>query len=123
MVLLGLPAAQDTAAAHRMQRLHGVHCPRLLPLLRPTQPPLLPLLPPLLLPVQFHAQGRAPVFAYSNSFCEGGANGTGLYYLASAADKVFMPPTGMLSLLGFASSQVCVRGLFWGGGLGGHQGG
>lgn len=33
-------------------------------------------------------------------------NGTGLYYLASAADKVFMPPTGMLSLLGFASSQV-----------------
>lgn len=55
---------------------------------------------------QFHAQGRAPVYAYSNSFCEGGSNGTGLYYLASAADKVFMPPTGMLSLLGFASSQV-----------------
>lgn len=51
-------------------------------------------------------QGRAHVFAYSNAFCEGGSNGTGLYYLASAADKVFMPPTGMVSLLGFASSQV-----------------
>lgn len=46
------------------------------------------------------------MFAYSNAFCEGGSNGTGLYYLASAADKVFMPPTGMVSLLGFASSQV-----------------
>jgi hypothetical protein len=60
----------------------------------------------LLLLLQFHAQGRAPVYAYSNAFCEGGSNGTGLYYLASAADKVFMPPTGMVSLLGFASSQV-----------------
>jgi hypothetical protein len=56
--------------------------------------------------LQFHAQGRAPVYAYSNAFCEGGSNGTGLYYLASAADKVFMPPTGMVSLLGFASDQV-----------------
>jgi hypothetical protein len=46
------------------------------------------------------------VYAYSNAFCEGGSNGTGLYYLASAADKVFMPPTGMVSLLGFASDQV-----------------
>lgn len=34
--------------------------------------------------VQFHVAGRAPVFAYSNAFCEGGQNGTGLYYLASA---------------------------------------
>lgn len=56
---------------------------------------------------QFHVQGRAPVYAYSNSLCEGGSNGTGLYYLASAADRVYMPPTGMLALLGFSSSQVC----------------
>jgi hypothetical protein len=73
----------------------------------------------LLLLTQFHAQGRAPVYAYSNAFCEGGSNGTGLYYLASAADKVFMPPTGMVSLLGFASSQVG-----WGPGAGtGVEGG
>jgi hypothetical protein len=51
-------------------------------------------------------KGRAPVLAYSNVFGEGGLNGTGLYYLASAADKVFMPPTGCLSLLGFESTQV-----------------
>jgi hypothetical protein len=56
---------------------------------------------------QFHVKGRAPVFAYSNAFGEGGSNGTGLYYLASAADKVFMPPSGTLSLLGFESTQVC----------------
>jgi hypothetical protein len=35
-------------------------------------------------------------------------NGTGLYYLASAADRVFMPPSGMLSLLGFDTTQVRV---------------
>jgi hypothetical protein len=37
--------------------------------------------------LQVHAKGRAPVFAYSNVFGEGGMNGTGVYYLASAADK------------------------------------
>ncbi|WIA17943.1 hypothetical protein OEZ85_009435 [Tetradesmus obliquus] len=64
-----------------------------------------------LLDFRVHAKGRAPVFAYSNVFGEGGMNGTGVYYLASAADKVFMPPTSMLSLLGFESTQVFVRGL------------
>jgi hypothetical protein len=38
--------------------------------------------------LQVHAKGRAPVFAYSNVFGEGGMNGTGVYYLASAAEKV-----------------------------------
>lgn len=61
---------------------------------------------PVCHPLQFHAKSRAPVFAYSNTFGEGGMNATGLYYLASAADKVFMPPTSCLSLLGFESTQV-----------------
>eukprot|EP00878_Enallax_costatus_P020111 GHUV01021243.1.p1 GENE.GHUV01021243.1~~GHUV01021243.1.p1 ORF type:complete len:232 (+),score=82.82 GHUV01021243.1:291-986(+) len=64
-----------------------------------------------LLDFRFTAKGRAPIYAYSNTFGEGGLNATGLYYLASAADKVYMPPTSCLSLLGFESTQVFVRGL------------
>jgi hypothetical protein len=36
---------------------------------------------------QFHVAGRAPVYTYSNAFCEGGQNGTGVYYLASAGRR------------------------------------
>ncbi|KAF8062053.1 sppA [Scenedesmus sp. PABB004] len=64
-----------------------------------------------LLDFRFHTRGRAPIYAYSNAFGEGGTNGTAVFYLASAADKVFMPPTSVLSLLGFESTQVFVRGL------------
>ena len=65
-----------------------------------------------LLDFKAHGQGRgAATYAYSNTFGEGGMNGTAVYYLASVFDKVYVPPTGLVSLLGFESSQVGFRGM------------
>jgi hypothetical protein len=57
---------------------------------------------------QAKAGGRAPLMAYSNAFGEGGSNATAVYFLASAFDGVYTPPTSMVSLLGFEASQVGV---------------
>lgn len=55
---------------------------------------------------QAAARDRAPALAYTNVFGEGGSNGTALYYLASAFDGVYMPPTGCVSFLGVEATQV-----------------
>lgn len=101
-----MPTMHKTQCAHLCRpSAVSVHNPR--PLKRCPTTPFVPAADTLLHPCpQFTAKGRAPVFAYSNAFGEGGLNGTGLYYVATAADKVFMAPSGMLSLLGFESTQV-----------------
>ncbi|MEZ4826746.1 MAG: signal peptide peptidase SppA [Bacteroidia bacterium] len=46
------------------------------------------------------------VYAYAEMFSENS------YYLASTADKLYMPPTGMLEFNGFASTPMFYTGLF-----------
>ena len=41
-----------------------------------------------------------PTVAYSDSFGEGGSNGTLSYYLASAFDQIYVQETGLVSFTG-----------------------
>ncbi|KIY94877.1 signal peptide peptidase SppA, 67K type [Monoraphidium neglectum] len=64
-----------------------------------------------LIDFRLHSRGRAPAVAYSNSIGEGGANATAVAYLASAFDRAYVAPTGMVSLLGFDGSLVFYKRL------------
>ena len=57
----------------------------------------------------FRAQGK-PVTAFAETFGEAG-NGTLHYFLASAADEVWMQPSGDLGITGFALQQPFLRPL------------
>lgn len=50
--------------------------------------------------------------AYSDCFGEGGSNATAAYLLASAFDKVYTAPAGMLALNGLATTTIFLRQLF-----------
>lgn len=56
--------------------------------------------------------GRATTVAFADAFGEAGANGTITYYLAAAFERVFMQPSGLLSMSGLASSTPFLRALF-----------
>ena len=56
------------------------------------------------------AGGRAATVAYADVFGEGGAGGTGAFYLATAFDTVLMQPGGTLSVTGLAMQGVHARG-------------
>jgi signal peptide peptidase SppA len=60
--------------------------------------------------------GPVPLVAFAQDYGEGGQNGTLQYLLASAHDRVYVAPGGLVSLLGFSSTQVFVRPLLdrWG---------
>ncbi|CAL5221921.1 g4192 [Coccomyxa viridis] len=57
-------------------------------------------------------QGRLPTVAYADAFGAAGAGGTLTYYLATAFDKVYMQPSGLLSISGLASSTPFLRDFF-----------
>jgi len=56
--------------------------------------------------------GRAATVAFADAFGEAGANGTITYYLATAFERVYMQPSGLLSVSGLASSTPFLRALF-----------
>ncbi|KAI8464184.1 MAG: peptidase family S49-domain-containing protein [Monoraphidium minutum] len=58
-----------------------------------------------------HAGARAPAVAFSNSLGEGGTNATAMVYLASAFDRAYVAPTGMVSLLGFGGPALFYKRL------------
>ncbi|BDA45901.1 Protease 4 [Coccomyxa sp. Obi] len=58
------------------------------------------------------AEGRVMTVAYADAFGEAGIGGTLSYYLASAFDKVYMQPSGLLSMSGLASSTPFLRRFF-----------
>ena len=58
------------------------------------------------------SSGRATTVAFADAFGEAGANGTITYYLASAFERVYMQPSGLLSMSGLASSTPFLRSLF-----------
>lgn len=49
--------------------------------------------------------------AYADAIGEGGAGGTGTYYLAAAFDAVFLQPASLLSVTGLAAAGLYGRGL------------
>ena len=51
-------------------------------------------------------KSKKPVFAYGSVFTESG------YYIASAADQIFMHPQGMIDFNGLSSRFVMYKGLF-----------
>ena len=52
-----------------------------------------------------------PTVAYSDSFDEGGSNGTLQYCLASAFDQIYVPEAGQVSFTGkhVKSVTLCIR--------------
>lgn len=58
--------------------------------------------------VRFRASGK-PVTAYADSF-GGNGSGLGLYYLASAANEIWMQPVGVVAVPGMSAQQPFVRG-------------
>ena len=56
--------------------------------------------------------GRATTVAFADAFGEAGANGTITYYLAAAFERVYMQPSGLLSMSGLSSSTPFLRALF-----------
>ena len=76
---------------------------------RPLPAPILDPAPPP--SRQRHVRGRVPTVAFSNTLGEGGTNATALAYLASAFDKAYVAPTGMVSLLGFDGTTVFYKRL------------
>lgn len=59
---------------------------------------------------RFKATGK-PVSAYADSF-GGGGSGLGLYYLATAADDIWMQPVGVVAIPGMSAQLPFFRGLF-----------
>lgn len=57
--------------------------------------------------IAFAAAGKTTV-AFARSFGEG-ANGTGAYYLASAADEIWLQPSGDLSALGISAETPFLK--------------
>lgn len=58
---------------------------------------------------RFRETGK-PVRAYADSF-GGGGSGLGLYYLATAADEIWMQPVGVVAIPGLSAELPFARGL------------
>lgn len=59
--------------------------------------------------IRFKAS-KKPVSAYADSF-GGGGSGLGFYYLASAADSIWMQPVGVVAIPGMSAQMPFFRGL------------
>lgn len=60
--------------------------------------------------MRFKASSNKPVRAYADSF-GGGGSGLGMYYLASAADQIWMQPVGVVAIPGMSAQLPFGRGL------------